>query len=53
MTDQQPSFAELRLEAQERGIITLNNATQSKDQLAQAVTAARLKEALLNRGGGR
>jgi hypothetical protein len=54
MTDQkQPTFRELRQEAEQLGIITTNGATQGKSELATAITGVRLKLALINRGGGR
>jgi len=54
MTDQkQPTFRELRQEAEQLGIITTNGATQTKEQLANAITGARIKAAVVERGGRR
>lgn len=53
MTDQQPSFRELRSEAEALGIVTTGNAKQTKTELATAITSARLNQALVERGGGR
>lgn len=54
MTDlnQQPSYRELRLEGEARGIVSHDNAKQSKDELAQALTSARIQEAVSARRGG-
>ena len=50
MTDKQPTFRELRKEGERLGIVTLTSASQSKEQLAQEITAARLKDAVAQRG---
>jgi hypothetical protein len=51
MTDlnQQATFRELRKEAESRGIVNADNAKQTKDELAQKLTAARIQDAI----GGR
>jgi hypothetical protein len=47
------SFAALRKEGEQLGIVTPENAKQTKTELKQEITAARLKNAITNRGGGR
>lgn len=45
------SFAQLRVEAENLGIISKDNAKQSKEELKEAITQATSKDT--NRGGGR
>ena len=51
MTDltHQTTFRELRKEAESRGIVSIDDAKQTKDELAQKITAARIQDAI----GGR
>ena len=53
MTDlnQQATFRELRKEAESRGIVNADNAKQTKDELAQKLTAARIQDAIGGRKG--
>ena len=47
------SFAQLRLEAENLGIISKDNASQGKAELKAAVDAATATTKDANRGGGR
>lgn len=49
MTDQ--SFASLRREGENLGIVTPDNAKQTKTELKQAITAKRLENAIASRKG--
>lgn len=49
MTDK--SFAQLRVEAENLGIVTRDNAKQGKEELKEAIASHTTKDT--NRGGGR